>query len=127
MSELKPVETTNAPSAVGAYSQGICAGDFVFTSGCLPIDPVSKAMPEDVKAQATVALQNLKAVVEAGGSGMDRVVKCTVFLVDINDFAAVNEVYSTFFGKPFPARSCFAVAALPLGARVEIEAVAVKK
>lgn len=127
MSELKPVETTNAPSAVGAYSQGISVGDFVFTSGCLPIDPVSKAMPEDVKAQATVALQNLKAVVEAGGSGMDRVVKCTVFLVDINDFAAVNEVYSTFFGKPFPARSCFAVAALPLGARVEIEAVAAKK
>lgn len=127
MSELKPVETTNAPSAVGAYSQGICVGELLYTSGCLPMDPVSKAMPEDIKAQATVALQNLKAIVEAGGSGMDRVVKCTIFLADINDFAAVNEVYSTFFGKPYPARSCFAVAALPLGAKLEIEAVAAKK
>ncbi len=124
MSELKPVETTNAPAAVGAYSQGICVGDFVFTSGCLPLDPVSKAMPSDIKEQAAAALRNVKAILEAAGSGMDKVVKCTVFLADINDFAAVNEVYASFFSKPFPARSCFAVAALPLGARVEIEAVA---
>ncbi len=126
MSDLQPIETTNAPAAVGAYSQGVAAGDFVFTSGCLPLDPVSKTMPADIKDQARMSLQNVKAIVEAAGSGMDKVVKCTVFLADINDFAAVNEVYSTFFANPFPARSCFAVAALPLGARVEIEAVARK-
>lgn len=127
MIELKQIDTTNAPSAVGAYSQAIAVGDLVFTSGNLPIDPVSKAMPEDIKAQATVALQNVKAIVEAAGSGMDRVVKCTIFLADIDDFGAVNEVYSTFFGKPYPARSCYAVKALPLGAKVEIEAIAAKK
>lgn len=126
MSELKQIDTSNAPSAVGAYSQGIAVGDFVFTSGQLPIDPVSKAMPEDIKAQAAMALSNVKAILEAAGSGMEKVVKATVFLADINDFAAVNEVYATFFSKPFPARSCFAVAALPLGARVEIEVVAAK-
>lgn len=124
MRELKQVDSPNAPSAVGAYSQGIVAGDMVYTSGCIPIDPVSKAMPEDVKAQAVVALQNVKAIVEAAGSAMEKVVKCTVYLADIGDFSAVNEVYATFFAKPFPARSCFAVAALPLGAKVEIEAVA---
>lgn len=126
MSELKQIDTPNAPSAVGAYSQGIELGDMIFTSGQLPIDPVSKAMPEDVKAQATVSLSNVKAILEAAGSGMDKVVKTTVLLADINDFAAVNEVYATFFAKPFPARSCFAVAALPLGAKVEIEVVAAK-
>lgn len=126
MSEPKQIDTPNAPSAVGAYSQGITIGDFVFTSGQLPIDPVSKAMPEDIKAQAAMALSNVKAILEAAGSGMNKVVKATVFLADINDFAAVNEVYATFFAKPFPARSCFAVAALPLGARVEIEVVAAK-
>lgn len=126
MSELKQVESSNAPAAVGPYSQAIAVGDLVYTSGCLPMDPVSKAMPEDIKAQATVALQNVKAVVEAAGSSMGRVVKATVFLTDINDFAAVNEVYATFFEKPFPARSCFAVKALPLGAKVEIEVVAAK-
>ena len=126
MSDLKQVDTTNAPSAVGAYSQGINAGDFVFTSGQLPMDPVSKSMPEDIKAQATLSLQNVKAILEAAGSGMNKVVKCTIFLADINDFGAVNEVYATFFSQPYPARSCYAVAALPLGAKVEIEAIAVK-
>lgn len=126
MSEPKQIDTSNAPSAVGAYSQGIEIGDFIFTSGQLPIDPVSKAMPEDVKAQATVSLSNVKAILEAAGSDMGKVVKTTVLLADINDFAAVNEVYATFFAKPFPARSCFAVAALPLGAKVEIEVVAAK-
>lgn len=126
MSELKQIDTPNAPSAVGAYSQAIAVGDFVFTSGNLPIDPVSKAMPDDIKAQANLALQNAKAILEVAGTGMNKVVKSTVYLADINDFGAVNEVYSTFFSKPFPARSCFAVKALPLGAKVEIEVIAAK-
>ncbi|MDR3077456.1 MAG: Rid family detoxifying hydrolase [Planctomycetota bacterium] len=124
MSELRKIETDKAPLAVGAYSQAIRIGDLVFTSGNLPIDPVNKTMPEDVKTQAKTALANVKAVLEAAGSGMDRVVKSTVFLADIKDFQAVNEVYAAFFSPPYPARSCFAVAALPLGAKLEIEVVA---
>lgn len=126
MLTLEPIATDKAPGAVGAYSQAIAVGDFVFTSGCLPIDPVSKAMPEGIKEQAALALANLKAVLEGAGSSTNRVVKATVFLADINDFPAVNEVYASVFAKPFPARSCFAVAALPLGAKVEIEAVAAR-
>ncbi len=126
MSELKQVDTANAPAAVGAYSQAIMVGDLVYTSGSLGLDPVSKAMPEDVKTQATLCLQNLKAILEEAGTGLDKVVKSTIFLADINDFGTVNEVYASFFAKPFPARSCYAVAALPLGAKVEIEVVAAK-
>ena len=124
MTKLEPIDSPKAPAAVGPYSQAIAVGNLVYTSGSLPIDPAAKAMPEDIKAQAAQALANLKGILEAAGSGMDRVVKATVFLTDIKDFAAVNEVYATFFAKPFPARSCFAVAALPLGAKVEIELVA---
>lgn len=124
MSELKRIETPNAPAAVGAYSQAIVAGNFVFTSGSLPMDPVSRAIPEDVKAQATVALQNIKALLEEAGTSMGKAVKATIFLTDMEDFTAVNEVYSTYFSQPFPARSCIAVKALPLGAKVEIEVVA---
>ena len=124
MTKLEPIDSPKAPAAVGPYSQAIAVGNLVYTSGSLPLDPATKAMPEDIKAQATQALTNLKGILEAAGSGMDRVVKATVFLTDIKDFAAVNEVYATFFAKPFPARSCFAVAALPLGAKVEIELVA---
>ena len=126
MSELKQIQTTKAPAAVGPYSQGIAMGDFVFASGCIPLDPATKTMPEGIKAQATQALENVKAVLEAAGTGMDRVVKAMVLLTDINDFAAVNEVYATYFSQPFPARSCFAVVALPLGAKVEIEVIAAK-
>ncbi|MDR1520987.1 MAG: Rid family detoxifying hydrolase [Planctomycetota bacterium] len=127
MSELWEVNASGAPAAVGAYSQAIKTGGLVFTSGCLPINPADKTMPEDVKEQAKTSLTNLKAILEAAGSGLDRVAKTTVFLSDIKDFQAVNEVYAAFFGKPYPARSCFAVAALPLGAKLEIEAVAALK
>lgn len=126
MIELEQIESGKAPAAVGPYSQAIAVGDLVFASGCLPIDPVTKAMPSDIREQAKQALANVRAVVEAAGSSMQRVVKATVFLVDINDFAAVNEIYATAFAKPFPARSCFAVAALPMGAKVEIEVVAAR-
>ena len=126
MDELREIATAKAPAAVGAYSQGIDAGGLVFTSGSLPIDPETKTMPADVKAQAARSLNNLKGILEEAGLGMDRVVKASVFLADIDDFQAVNEVYASFFSRPYPARSCYAVAALPMGAKVEIELVAVR-
>ncbi len=119
-----PIVTDKAPAAIGPYSQGIKTGSLVFASGQLPLDPVSKQMPEDIKEQTKVALSNAKAVLEAAGSGLDKVVKSTVYLADISYFADMNEVYSTFFSQPFPARSAFAVKALPLGAKVEIELIA---
>ena len=119
------IATEKAPAAIGPYSQGMVCGTLLFTSGQIPVEPSTKAVPDDVAAQARQSLENVKAVVEAGGSSMDRVVKTTVFLADMGDFATVNQVYSTYFAEPFPARSCVQVAALPLGVKVEIEAVAV--
>lgn len=119
------IATEKAPAAIGPYSQGMVCGTLLFTSGQIPVEPSTKAVPDDVAAQARQSLENVKAVVEAGGSSMDRVVKTTVFLADMGDFAAVNQVYSTYFAEPFPARSCVQVAALPLGVKVEIEVVAV--
>ncbi len=120
----KPISTPSAPAAVGPYSQGIDLEGLIYTSGQLPLHPQTKAMPEGIAAQARQSLENVKAVLVAAGSGLDKVVKVNVFLVDIEDFGAMNEVYSTFFSAPYPARSCVAVKALPLGAKVEIEAVA---
>ena len=124
---LNPIATTNAPAAIGPYSQGIGFGNLVFTSGQLPLNPETKTMPDDITEQAKQSLANVKAILEAAGAGLDTVIKVTIFLADMGDFAKVNAVYDTFFKQPYPARSCFAVAALPLGARVEIEAVAAKK
>ncbi len=118
------IATEKAPSAIGPYSQGMVCGNLLFTSGQIPVDPVTKAVPIDIESQARQSLENVKAVVEAGGSSMARVVKTIVFLADMGDFASVNQVYSCYFAEPFPARSCVQVAALPLGVRVEIEAVA---
>lgn len=118
------IVTDKAPAAIGPYSQGMVCGNLVFTSGQLPANPATKAVPDDVAGQARQSLENVKAVVEAAGSSMARVVKTTVFLADMGDFAAVNEVYATYFAEPFPARSCVQVAALPLGVKVEIEAIA---
>lgn len=122
----KAIVTTKAPSAIGPYSQGIATESLLFVSGQLPIDPETGAMPEDIAGQARQSLENLRAVLEAGGSGLDQVVKTTIFLSDIKDFAAVNEVYATYFSQPCPARSCIAVAAIPKDAKLEIEAVALK-
>ena len=122
------IATKNAPGAIGPYSQGIKAGNLVFTSGQLPIDlKVGDDLITDVKEAARATLMNVKAILEEGGAKMDDVVKVTVFLTDMNDFAAVNEVYAEFFNEPFPARSCYAVAGLPKGAILEIEAVAFVK
>ena len=119
------IHTDSAPAAIGPYSQAIQIGDLLFVSGQVPIDPSTGAMVEgDIKAQAQQSLNNLKAILNAVGTNMGAVVKTTVFLADMNDFAAMNEVYAQFFQEPFPARSAVQVARLPKDAKVEIEAIA---
>lgn len=125
MADRVAISTEDAPAAVGPYSQAIRTGDLVFTAGQLGIDPVSGEMADSgVAEQAERAIANLEAILSAAGSGLGRLVKVTVFLADIADWPAVNEVYSRLIPQPFPARSAFAVKDLPRGARVEIEAVA---
>ncbi|MEK4848445.1 RidA family protein [Paenibacillus sp. FSL H7-0756] len=123
----KQVATNKAPGAIGPYSQAIVAGNWVYTSGQLGMDPQTAELPVSVQEQARQSLNNVKAILEEAGASMDQVVKTTVYLKDMNDFAAVNEVYSTFFTEPYPARSAVEVARLPKDALVEIEAVARKK
>lgn len=123
---MKIIETTCAPSAIGPYSQGYIVNGIVYTSGQLPVAPKSGDMPEGITAQAAQSCENVKAVLEAGGAGLDTVFKTTCFLADIDDFAAFNQVYASYFSSK-PARSCFAVKALPKGALCEIEAMAVTK
>jgi 2-iminobutanoate/2-iminopropanoate deaminase len=119
------ISTDAAPAAAVPYSQAIRAGELVFTAGQLGIDPATGELAgDDVQVQADRALSNLRAILEAAGSGLDRLVKVTVYLADIADWPAVNEVYAREVPQPFPARSAFAVRDLPKGARVEIEAVA---
>ncbi|MEL6273291.1 MAG: RidA family protein [Chloroflexota bacterium] len=119
------VSTEHAPTAVGPYSQGMIANGFIFTAGQVPLDPTTGKLVEgDIQVQARQSLNNIKAILEEAGTSMANVIKATVFLADIGDFAAVNEVYATFFEAPYPARSAFEVANLPLGAGVEIEVVA---
>ncbi len=123
----KAIVTEKAPKAIGPYSQGVCAGDFIFVSGQLPIDPATGSfLSDDIRILAKQSLENVKAIVEQAGSSMDKVVKTTVFLKSLADFAAVNEVYASYFSSVFPARSCFEVSDLPKGAKLEIEAIAVK-
>ena len=118
------VSSDNAPAAIGPYSPGIQAGNMVFLSGQLGIDPATGKMPEGVEAQAKQSLANVEALLTAAGATFADVVKTTVYLADIADFAAVNEIYASKFEAPFPARSAFQVAALPAGGLVEIAAVA---
>jgi len=119
------ITTDKAPAAVGPYSQGVRLGDFVFTAGQLGIVPGTKEFAgPDIETQTRQALENLKAVLEAGGSGLEHVVKTTVFLADMGEFGRMNAVYTEFFPEKPPARSAVQAAALPLGGRVEIEAVA---
>jgi 2-iminobutanoate/2-iminopropanoate deaminase len=121
------VSTSSAPAAVGPYSQGIASGDLVFCSGQLGLDPSTGEMVEGgVEAQAERALRNLGAVLDAAGAGMGDIVKTTIFLASMDDFAAVNAIYAKFMADPPPARSTFAVGALPKGGLIEIEAIARK-
>ena len=119
------IQTENAPAAIGPYSQAIKAGGFVFVSGQIPINPrTGEFVAGGIAEQTRQVLTNLKAVLEAAGSGLDRVVKTTVFLADMKEFSGMNEVYATFFAEPPPARATVAAAGLPRDARVEIEAIA---
>lgn len=120
------VSTSNAPAALGPYSQAVVSGDMIFCSGQLGIDPATGVLVEGVEAQAAQALENIEHVLAEAGATLDNVVKTTVLLADIADFAAVNEVYASKFDEPFPARSAFQVAAIPAGGLVEIEVIAVR-
>lgn len=120
------VHTDNAPAAIGPYSQAVKAGNTIYVSGQLPVDPATGEFAgDDIKAQTKQSLTNIRNILKEAGAGMENVVKTTVLLSDIGDFAAMNEVYATFFKEPFPARAAFQVAAIPKGAKVEIEAIAV--
>lgn len=124
---MKQISTQNAPAAIGPYSQAIEVNGFVYASGQLPIDPATGAFPEGgVKEQTRQSLLDVKAILEEAGLALSNVVKTTVYLADMGDFAAMNEVYSQFFAQPFPARSAIAVKALPKGALVEVEVVAAR-
>ena len=119
------VKTENAPAAIGPYSQAVCAGGFVFASGQIPLDPkTGEFVPGGVSEQTEQVMRNLSAVLEAAGSHLERVVKTTVFLADMNDFAAMNEIYGRYFKTNPPARATVQAARLPRDARVEIEAIA---
>lgn len=122
----EPISTAAAPAAIGPYSQGIVAGGMVFVSGQLPLDPATGKIPEGIAAQTEQALKNLAAILAEQGLGLEHVVKTTVFLADLGDFAGMNEVYAKHFQAPYPSRSAFQVAKLPLGAPLEIECIAVK-
>ena len=119
------IDTKNAPGAIGPYSQGMIVGNLVYTSGQLPIDMATGELVQDVKLATKASLDNVKAILEEGGTSMDKIFKTTVFVKDLNDFNAVNEVYATYFKSNPPARSCVQVAKLPKDAVVEIEAIAV--
>lgn len=124
----KPINATNAPAAVGPYSHGFIAGDMIFTSGQLPIDPATNAFAEGgIKEQTVQSIKNVEAVLQAAGAELSDVVSTTVYLSDMNNFAAMNGVYAEFFTGDFPARTCVEVARLPKDALVEISVIALKK
>jgi 2-iminobutanoate/2-iminopropanoate deaminase len=125
MTDRKVINSVLAPQAIGPYSQAVRTGDLIFVSGQIPLDPqTGELVAGDIGAQTERVLQNVQAILESAGSAMANIVKTTVFLADIGDFAAMNEAYGRFFPNDPPARSAFQVAALPKGARVEIEVVA---
>ncbi|MBS5988266.1 RidA family protein [Anaerococcus hydrogenalis] len=122
---MKIIQTKKAPAAVGAYSQGIVTNGFVYSSGQLPLVPeTGELISDDIKKATKQSLENVKAIIEEGGSSVEKIVKVNIFLDDVNDFAAVNEAYAEFFGDHKPARSCVEVGKLPKGGLLEIEAIA---
>lgn len=123
--EKKIISTKNAPAAIGPYSQAVKTGNLVFTSGQIPLDPqTGELVNDDIKKAAERSMENIKAILEEAGTSTDKVIKTTVFIQNMNDFAAVNEVYGRYFTENQPARSCVEVSKLPKGAKVEIEAIA---
>jgi len=117
---MQRVQTDRAPSAIGPYSQAVVAGGWVFVSGQIPLTPAGELVTGDITAQTRQALENLREVLRAAGSGLDRVVQVTAYLADMNDFAAFNEVYASFFSEPYPARAVVEVARLPKDVKVEV-------
>ncbi len=124
--DRQPITAQDAPAAIGAYAQGIFAGDYLFTSGQLGIDPQTGALAEGVEGQAEQSMKNIGAILVSAGMSYANIVKTTVFIKNMSDFAAVNAVYGRFFSGAYPARSCVEVAALPKGGLVEIECVAMR-
>ena len=122
----KEIETDKAPAAIGPYSQAIEVNDMVYTSGIIPVDPATGNIPEGSVAQAEQAFLNMKNLLEAAGTDISQVVKTTVFIKEMNDFGAINEVYAKYFTEPYPSRSCVEVARLPKDVMLEIEAIALK-
>lgn len=122
----KVIATDQAPAAIGPYSQAIEVGNLVFTSGVIPVNPATGEIPEGSAAQAEQAFTNLKNLVEASGTTMDKVIKTVVFIKEMNDFGAINEVYAKFFPEPYPSRSCVEVARLPKDVMLEVEAIVEK-
>ncbi len=122
----KAISTDKAPAAIGPYSQAIEVNGMIYTSGAIPVNPETQVIPEGVEAQADQAIRNMKAILEAAGTTIENVIKTTVFIKDMNDFAKINEVYAKHFTGTFPARSCVEVARLPKDVLLEIEAIAVK-
>lgn len=120
------INTNNAPEAIGPYSQVVIVGDFVYTSGQIPLNPATGELVTDIKLATKQSMENIKAILEEAGTSLNNVVKTSIFLKDLNDFEAVNEVYGTYFIENKPARSCVQVAKLPKDAVIEIEAIAVK-
>lgn len=122
----KVISTDKAPAAIGPYSQAIEVNGMVFTSGVIPVDPQTGVIPATIEEQANQAFSNLKNLIEASGATIDKVIKTTVFIKEMNDFGKINEIYATYFKEPFPARSCVEVARLPKDVMLEVEAVVVK-
>ena len=123
---MKEINTKNAPSAIGPYSQAIEVNNMIFVSGQIPVNPLTGEIKSDVKEAAHQSLTNMKNILLEAGSDMSKVIKVTIFLKNINDFALVNEVYALYFNKPYPARSCVAVKSLPKDVVLEMEAIAIK-
>ncbi len=121
---MKEVKTNNAPAAIGPYSQAIISGNTVFASGQIPVNPSNGEIPKGVEAQANQAFTNVKNLLEAAGTSIEKVIKTTVFIQNMDDFGKINEIYASYFTEPFPARSCVEVAKLPKGVLLEVEAIA---
>ncbi len=121
---MKEIKTNKAPEAIGPYSQAIITGNMLFTSGQIPVNPETGEIPDGANAQANQAFTNLKNLLEAAGTSIDKVVKTTVFIKNMDDFATINEIYAKYFQEPYPARSCVEAARLPKDVLLEIEAIA---
>jgi len=121
---MKEIKTTNAPAAIGPYSQAAVIGNLVYTSGQIPVNPQTGEIPEGVENQAKQVFENIKNLLEAANTSIEKVVKTTVFIKEMNDFAKINEIYASYFTEPYPARSCVEVARLPKDVLLEVEVIA---